>query len=391
MKGKHIVSVSVFFITMLTLAVSDSLRGILLPIYENSFSLGKEQSSALVGISYGGVLVFTLLAGQLGKRLKAKKVIQIGLLIFILSLLLMTIAKSYIALILSIFFITGSAAYINIYLNITTPLVFALYQGILLNLLHFFYGLGVSLSQTGIGYFLSTNDNWRIIYLMLAIVSILILAIYHFIDVPTLEVEMGTKNHSIGWKEIIFSKTGSMLILLLGFYFIAEHGTMNYFVSYTNEILGMNFEISTSLLSLFFVLITVGRLFGGYLMDKFNIISVLFLCSIFGSFLYIFGVVFTNKGALLISSSGLFFSIIYPGLILLIKEYFPKAIVYATSIIVSAATIFDIIFNFAFGHIVNLLTFNVAIYLFPFGIIMVSILLFRLKNFHKSEMVIEVT
>jgi len=391
MKGKHIVSVSVFFITMLTLAVSDSLRGILLPIYENSFSLGKEQSSALVGISYGGVLVFTILAGQLGKRLKAKKVLQIGLLIFISSLLLMTIAKSYIALILSIFFITGSAAFINIYLNITTPLVFALYQGILLNLLHFFYGLGVSLSQTGIGYFLSTNDNWRIIYLMLAIVSILILAIYHFIDVPTLEVEKGTKNHSIGWKEIIFSKTGSMLILLLGFYFIAEHGTMNYFVSYTNEILGMNFGKSTSLLSLFFVLITVGRLFGGYLMDKFNIISVLFLCSIFGSFLYIFGVVFTNKGALLISSSGLFFSIIYPGLILLIKEYFPKAIVYATSTIVSVATIFDIIFNFAFGHIVNLLTFNVAIYLFPFGIIMVSILLFRLKNSHRSEMVIEVT
>ncbi len=84
----------------------------------------------------------------------------------------------------------------------------------------------------------------------------------------------------------------------------------------------------------------------------------------------------------LLSGSGLILSILYPTLVLMIQSYYDKeCIASATGVIISIATLFDIIFNLGFGKIVDTLGMRQSFY-----ILQISMLLFlsSLIFFHKK-------
>lgn len=65
-----------------------------------------------------------------------------------------------------------------------------------------------------------------------------------------------------------------------------------------------------------------------------------------GTLLYLTGVLFGAKGVLLLGISGIFLSIVYPTMVLLLQELFPKERITAmTGMVISIGTLFDIAFN----------------------------------------------
>jgi hypothetical protein len=82
--------------------------------------------------------------------------------------------------------------------------------------------------------------------------------------------------------------------------------------------------------------------------------------------LYVVGILLGKNTILLLSTAGLFFSILYPTLIMMIQKYYDKSIIAtATGMIISVATIFDIMFNALFGKVVDLIGFSNSFLILP--------------------------
>ena len=111
---------------------------------------------------------------------------------------------------------------------------------------------------------------------------------------------------------------------------------------------------------------TVGRLVFSPLVSKLGEKKSILYFGGAGTVLYIAGIVCGDKALALVSAAGLFLSIIYPTLVLLLRNYFkPDIIAGATGAIISAATLFDIGFNAVFGKIVDTVGFGRGIMIFP--------------------------
>ena len=118
--------------------------------------------------------------------------------------------------------------------------------------------------------------------------------------------------------------------------------------------------------SLFFGGMTVGRLVFSPLVSKLGEKNSILYFGGAGAVFYIAGIVCKDKALALVSVAGLFLSIIYPTLVLLLRHYFkPNVIAGATGAVISAATLFDIGFNAVFGKIVDTVGFGRGIMIFP--------------------------
>ncbi|MDK2809207.1 MAG: hypothetical protein PWP24_1944, partial [Clostridiales bacterium] len=146
----------------------------------------------------------------------------------------------------------------------------------------------------------------------------------------------------------------------------AEHGILNWFVAYASNQLGLSMARATTYLSLFFGGITIGRLLFSPWIAKLGIQKSIQLFGGVATVFYCVGLILGIKGIWLFSLAGVFFSILYPTLIMMIQSYYERDIVStATGCIISAATIFDILFNSIFGYLVDSIGFAKGFLILP--------------------------
>lgn len=190
------------------------------------------------------------------------------------------------------------------------------------------------------------------------------------------------KKETISYVHIIKNPAFIFYILIFGFYFIAEHGILNWFMLYGINGLELEYDRASFFLSIFFGGITLGRLMFAPLVQMLGVQRSVIVFGLIGGLLYIIGIAGGIKTVVLLSGSGLILSILYPTLVLMIQSYYDKeCIASATGVIISIATLFDIIFNLGFGKIVDTLGMRQSFY-----ILQISMLLFlsSLIFFHKK-------
>ena len=114
---------------------------------------------------------------------------------------------------------------------------------------------------------------------------------------------------------------------------------------------------------------TLGRLFMAPLVQRLgNRKSIATLGGI-GSTVYILGILLGADGVLLLGISGICISIIYPTIVLLLQDIFPKdKIATVTGVVISIGTLFDIGFNAVFGSLVDIAGFGICRVIFPVAI-----------------------
>lgn len=369
---------------MIALGASDALRGIFTPVFETHFNLTPTKLSFIITVSYIGNLFFLLIGGALTDRFKKKQVSLIVLLIWMTSLLLYVITDNYYCLLLGMFFSVGTSTLMNTIINITTPLIFLGMPATVVNTLFFTQGIGTTLSQKAAGSLANGVLSWKIVNFILIILGVLGFILLFFSYIPennTSGEEIGIKEN-IGLKFITGNKTFLYLVFILGFYFIAEHGILNWMVTYCTKELGFESKFSATYLSIFFGGITVGRLVWAPFVSKLGIHKSITLFGGVGTVLYCIGIIFGKNAIMLLSISGLFLSVLYPTLILMIREYYkPQALATATGVIISTATIFDICFNAVFGKFISLFGFGKSFLILPLCMVLfyVIFIYFQIK------------
>ena len=368
-KEKNIrwIPVLCFGVLMLGLGSSDSLRGIFSPVFQEHYSVGGRGLSMMVVISYVGNLLFLSVGGKMMDTFDRKKVAMGMLGIWMAAVLLNVLTDSYPMILLSMFLALGASTMLNTTVNLLTPMVCAGYAGMMVNIFFFIQGIGTSGSQFLLGRFAFSYDGWKMINGVLFAVGLVSLVLFAMVNLEP-EKEK-TKPKTIQKKKPQDMPGASifwLLVLMMGFYFIGEHGIMNWMLTYCMNALQMPSHTASTYLSIFWGGMTVGRLVFAPVVQKLGVRKSLKYFGGAGTVLFVTGVLSGSKGVILLSSSGLLISILYPTMVLFFQQIYPVSVVATkTGAIISAATIADIVFNAGFGALSDSMGIQISFLILP--------------------------
>lgn len=359
-----------FGVLMLGLGSSDSLRGIFSPVFQEHYSVGGRGLSMMVVISYVGNLLFLSVGGKMMDTFDRKKVAMGMLGIWMAAVLLNVLTDSYPMILLSMFLALGASTMLNTTVNLLTPMVCAGYAGMMVNIFFFIQGIGTSGSQFLLGRFAFSYDGWKMINGVLFAVGLVSLGLFTMVNLKPEKI----KPEKIKPKTIQKKKPQDMpgasifwlLVLMMGFYFIGEHGIMNWMLTYCMNALQMPSHTASTYLSIFWGGMTVGRLVFAPVVQKLGVRKSLKYFGGAGTVLFVTGVLSGSKGVILLSSSGLLISILYPTMVLFFQQIYPVSVVATkTGAIISAATIADIVFNAGFGALSDSMGIQISFLILP--------------------------
>ena len=366
-KEKNIrwIPVLCFGVLMLGLGSSDSLRGIFSPVFQEHYSVGGRGLSMMVVISYVGNLLFLSVGGKMMDTFDRKKVAMGMLGIWMAAVLLNVLTDSYPMILLSMFLALGASTMLNTTVNLLTPMVCAGYAGMMVNIFFFIQGIGTSGSQFLLGRFAFSYDGWKMINGVLFAVGLVSLVLFAMVNLKPEKIKPKTiqkkKPQDMPGASIFW-----LLVLMMGFYFIGEHGIMNWMLTYCMNALQMPSHTASTYLSIFWGGMTVGRLVFAPVVQKLGVRKSLKYFGGAGIVLFVTGVLSGSKGVILLSSSGLLISILYPTMVLFFQQIYPVSVVATkTGAIISAATIADIVFNAGFGALSDSMGIQISFLILP--------------------------
>ena len=359
-----------FAVLMFGLGSSDSLRGIFAPVFQNRYALSDTQLSLIVTISYVGNLLFLSLGGKLLDTFGRKTVVLSVTAIWVLSMLLNVVSDSYICILISMFFALGASTLLNTTVNILTPVVFSGYAGLMVNIFFFIQGIGTSGSQFVLGrYGLSYPGFKGVSFLLLLIgaaAGFLLILIPLGGERRPEHLQSNVKTEApvtqANPKPVVFI----LLCTMIGFYFIGEHGIMNWLFSYCIQAFQLPSGKASVYLSLFWGGMTVGRLIFAPVVQRQGTVKSIRIFGTVGTLLFCAGILTGENGILLLSISGLAISVLYPTMVLLIQQIYPAGVVATrTGAIISVATVADIVFNLFFGVITGAIGYRLSFMILP--------------------------
>lgn len=368
-KEKNIrwIPVLCFGVLMLGLGSSDSLRGIFSPVFQEHYGVGGRGLSMMVVISYVGNLLFLSVGGKMMDTFDRKKVAMGMLGIWMAAVLLNVLTDSYPMILLSMFLALGASTMLNTTVNLLTPMVCAGYAGMMVNIFFFIQGIGTSGSQFLLGRYAFSYNGWKMINGVLFAVGLVSLVLFAMVNLKP-EKEK-TKPKTIQKKKPQDMPGASifwLLVLMMGFYFIGEHGIMNWMLTYCMNALQMPSHTASAYLSIFWGGMTVGRLVFAPVVQKLGVRKSLKYFGGAGTVLFVAGVLSGSQGVILLSGSGLLISILYPTMVLFFQQIYPVSVVATkTGAIISAATIADIVFNAGFGALSDSVGIQISFLILP--------------------------
>ena len=359
-----------FAVLMFGLGSSDSLRGIFAPVFQNRYALSDTQLSLIVTISYVGNLLFLSLGGKLLDTFGRKTVVLSVTAIWVLSMLLNVVSDSYICILISMFFALGASTLLNTTVNILTPVVFSGYAGLMVNIFFFIQGIGTSGSQFVLGRYGLSYPGFKGVSFLLLLIGAA--AGFLLILIPLGGEKQPEHLQSKGKTEAPVTQANPkpavfiLLCTMIGFYFIGEHGIMNWLFSYCIQAFQLPSGKASVYLSLFWGGMTVGRLIFAPVVQRQGTVKSIRIFGTVGTLLFCAGILIGENGILLLSISGLAISVLYPTMVLLIQQIYPAEVVATrTGAIISVATVADIVFNLFFGMITGAIGYRLSFMILP--------------------------
>lgn len=377
-----------FGIVMAGLGANDALRGVFSPIFKDHFTLSSVQISMIIVMSYAGNLIFLWAGTRLADRFEKKKVMMGILLIWMAALLVYVTTDNYYVLLITMLFTMGASTLMNTMINLFVPMYFAA-PGLIVNTLFFVQGIGTTGSQMILGQVATGFPWWQKTNLLLFSLGLIGLILFLFAGKKAVVLKSETTDAKNDFDSASKAKVQMnspilwLLVLVFGFYFIGEHGVLNWLLLYCKDQFGMDSNQASIYLSMFSGTMMIGRLVMAPLVQKLGPSRSIQIFGGIGTVLYAVGIFCGKPTLMLVGISGLFVSILYPTLLLFVQQYYPSSIAStATGTIISIATIFDIAFNLLFGKIIDQMGYHLGFMILPVSMIIFYLIVnFLIKKY----------
>ncbi|WP_408008695.1 MFS transporter [Pseudalkalibacillus sp. A8] len=199
--------------------------------------------------------------------------------------------------------------------NAIVPAVYPEKQGTMLNIAMGIYGFGMFLFRIVLKAMFSNDISWRYFYIGIAVLLNALIIYVFSVNLPEGEVD---KVDLSSFKEMLGHYQFILVMVFLIFYVSAEVSFLNFFPTYLKDLsLGGASEAAknsmvATIISVFSLCFTVGRLAGGWLIKKFGEKMLLMSFSALGLIFVTISKVFVDNWVYLFGVAGLFFSVLFP-------------------------------------------------------------------------------
>ena len=316
----------VIYISFISLGLPDSLLGSAWPIMYSELNVPISYAGIISMIIAVGTIISSLQSDRLTKKLGPGKVTAISVAMTATALFGFSISKSFMALCIWAIPYGLGAGSVDASLNNYVALN---YESRHMSWLHCMWGVGATLGPYIMGYVLTKDMSWSsgyhiigILQIALTLVLILSLPLWKKRNIIDSGEDINEKVLSI--KEII-KIPGAKEVMLCFFCYCALEQTASLWASsYLTIYKGVSADTAASLASMFFIGITIGRFFSGFITMKLNDTQMIRI----GSFLIGVGIIImllpfgTNTSILGLIMIGLGCAPIYPCIIHSTPEHF---------------------------------------------------------------------
>jgi fucose permease len=284
---------------------------------------------------YLGFLIATLITGVLADRFGLKSVILLAGALLGLGVSGYSIFRSTILLSGSLFVLGLGLGALELGPNAIIVSLHHERKGLYLNLMSVLHGLGSLIAPLFAGWLISLNVSWRVIYRWDILLIVLFIFIFIFLRFPKAEEKAQIDFRHI--PQFAFKGQLPWFYTAITFYVAAEIGLASWLVTFLQQIRNIPVTQSNQSLSLFFAMIMVGRLVGGFFVHRIGYLRSIFFMTI-GALLCIIGGLFGPKEIFfLIPITGFFLSIIFPTITAAVSDTHTE----------NANTILGVLFTFA--------------------------------------------
>lgn len=381
-KTKKINNVPIVILLILmyiVVAMSDNFKGIFVPFFKSEFGVNNTEIGYVMTASLFAYAVFQFAGGYLIEKIGYKKTIMSGFLIGILSLLLLSNCKSFPMLVAGMFLLNMGMAMFNIGVNTLGPVLTVSSTVVLMNMIIFAYGSGNTLLQRISGSLLDQGIEWKQFYTFMLISVVALLVYLILIRIPYEPVVKETKGN---YKAILKNKMLWFYILAMGFYLASEYGVGNWFVNYMSESFQFSAERCSFYIALFVGTKALGQLICGFVADRLGYFKTILTYSIITSIIMVVSVAMQDRGLLLFSIGGFFYSAIFPTLITTLGDVFQENTSYATGIILMCGTLIAMAVSMVIGILNDVIGSQYGIYMIPISMILCMVFS---KVIHSAE------
>ncbi len=322
------------FLSFFVFGFTDNLKGPTLPSMIHELDIDYGTSGNIFFGEYLGFIVTSLIAGILADRFGLKAILILSGILLASGVAGYSTFSNTILLTASLFSVGLGLGAIELGANATIVQIHPKKTGLYLNLIAVLHGLGSLIAPLFAGWLLGLNITWRAIYrLDIPLIAVFVL-LFLFVQFP----KSHGQNNSIDFRHIPnFAFKGNLpwFYAAILFYVAAEIGVASWLVTFLQEIRGASVLGSNQSLSLFFALLTLGRLVGGFIVHRLGYLRSILFASI-GSLVCISVGTFTNL-SIFLPFTGFFFSIIFPTFTAAVSENLKE----------NTNTILGVLFTFA--------------------------------------------
>lgn len=373
MEVRKIYTIVISFTAMFSIAIASGVRGLLVPSFLQYFEVSNYQIGLLFSLTTAVSVVGAFLTAPLCAKLGYKTSILIGLMINTAAYYLTSMTTSYIWFVLGYCLISLGVTFAATSLNTVITVIKVTFQAVLVNMIHFFFGLGVTFSQKFGGDLIDYGYHWQDFFKGISILYIAAIILTLFVSYPSANVS----GVSSKYKEVPQIKYLIAICIALGLYVCAELQTGNWMINFLNQVYGYSEAKAGLYTAVFFGTFSIGRFLGGFIAEKLGYMNSVIGFATTASVLFITGMLLGEKGLWILSCSGLFFSLIFPTVTLYVSNLFPKHKAQAISILSTICNFLSLISSFIIGYLNDFIGTALAFWLIPFCLVS-SVILFTL-------------
>lgn len=364
------------FAIMTSIALIENFKGLFVPFFKVDLNMNDTGIGVINGLGTWAYLIFSLVGSVLCEKFGQKKVFILGISVMMVSLVIFKFVDSRASLYFGMFVFNSALALISIAINTIVPILAVGFQAVLMNLTHLFYGFGASSAQVIGSKLLANNIQWRNIYLYSSLIFVVLMIFLFRADIPKTEKVHKKNKKGFSPNEI---RIIAFISIAIGFYVFAELETGSWFVNYLRNNYSFSIEKSANYIALFYIMLTIGRLVGGFIVEKIGYLKSIIIFMSIAVVLYFAGITLGNGFVILVSISGFFFSIVYPTVIVIISNLFKEKSASAIGIVVTASSLVKMLLSFGFGKLNDVIGSYNAFYFIPLGLV-VSLIFINIVN-----------
>ncbi len=278
----------------------------------SEFSLSMAESGWVFTSSFLGFVVFVFAAGPIADRIGKKNVMLASLACVSVFLFLVLFSSSFPYFCILMFFIGGFGGTVEAIMTSAVPDVNDTNVSFYQNLIQIFFGVGALVGPVGAGYLVVSGADWKICFAILGGLGVVIAIAFAL--TPMADKRSSTRFSLSGIGALVRDVRFILVCLCVFLYTGAEIGSWGWMSTFLKQNLGFSLEKGSIAVGVFWIAMTAGRIFCGWLALKVKTARILMVlgfaaCATAASSVFVSG---ETLAWIQVALMGLSFSSIWP-------------------------------------------------------------------------------